>query len=101
MWTWTWWPWGTSRVGLRPGKTGPAVAPATMLHFTGKRASAITQGHHAHPDRGSGAPNLALVDRLRLEADPLADYLFGAGQLAGRAPEHPCSELAVSGGRFV
>src|SRR5262249_59875498 len=40
---------GTSRVGLRPGKAGPAVAPATMLRFTGKRAPAITQGHHAIP----------------------------------------------------
>ena len=33
-WTWTWWPWGTSRVGLRPGEAGPAMAPATMLHLT-------------------------------------------------------------------
>jgi hypothetical protein len=29
---------GTSRVGLRPGKAGPAVAAATMLHLTVKPA---------------------------------------------------------------
>src|SRR6266487_5514277 len=48
---------GTSRVGLRPGKTGPAVAPATMLHLTGKPTRVITQGHDSGPGQCSGSPN--------------------------------------------
>ena len=58
------------RVGLSPGKAGPAVAPATIFEVTGMPTRMITQGHHGDPDRRSGSPGLYLSHRAPKRGSP-------------------------------
>src|SRR5262249_37304757 len=93
-WMWTWWPWRPSRVGLRPGKAGPAVAPATMLHFTGKRAPAITQGHHAIP---TVAPCWVCAASLRRRCPAHAAHNWGFRRGLTRSdPPAPAARIWTS-----
>ena len=87
---------GTYSLNLRGWAVG-------ILH---PEAAAVTKSERCGEVNSPSArrsPNTRSLTGCRLEANPLADYPFGAGQLAARAPNggpYPCCELALPGVGF-